>query len=72
MGGHDPEHPNQLPGTVTEVHAGEARATVAVRLDGGPRLLAVITPEAAEQLRLGPRQPRARPGEGHGGVPRHP
>ncbi|MFF5439585.1 molybdopterin-binding protein [Streptomyces achromogenes] len=45
---------NQLPGTVTEVHAGQVMATVQVRLDGGPHLLAAITLEAAEQLSLAP------------------
>jgi molybdate transport system regulatory protein len=48
---------NQLPGTVTEVHAGEVMATVRVRLDGGPFLTAAITLEAAEQLRLAPGSP---------------
>ncbi|MFF7096287.1 molybdopterin-binding protein [Streptomyces rubradiris] len=48
---------NQLPGTVTEVHAGRVMATVEVRLDGGPHLLAAITLEAAEQLSLAPGRP---------------
>ncbi|MFF9002931.1 molybdopterin-binding protein [Streptomyces achromogenes] len=48
---------NQLPGTVTEVHAGQVMATVQVRLDGGPHLLAAITLEAAEQLSLAPGRP---------------
>ncbi|MEV7689247.1 molybdopterin-binding protein [Streptomyces bungoensis] len=45
---------NQLPGTVTEVLPGDVMAAVKVRLDGGQHLTAVITLEAAEQLRLAP------------------
>ncbi|MGW5427507.1 TOBE domain-containing protein [Streptomyces sp. NPDC004059] len=45
---------NQLPGTVTEVHSGEAMATVRLRLDGGQELMAAITKESAEELSLVP------------------
>ncbi|MGW1170951.1 TOBE domain-containing protein [Streptomyces sp. NPDC001153] len=45
---------NQLPGTVTEVHPGEAMATVKLRLDGGQHLMAAITKESAEDLSLTP------------------
>ncbi|MFF9768690.1 molybdopterin-binding protein [Streptomyces sp. NPDC014636] len=45
---------NQLPGTITEVHAGEVMATVKVRLTGGQVLTAAITLEAVEQLGLAP------------------
>ncbi|MFF8870069.1 TOBE domain-containing protein [Streptomyces massasporeus] len=45
---------NQLPGTVTAVTAGEAMATVTVRLTGGQDLTAAITREAAQDLRLAP------------------
>jgi molybdate transport system regulatory protein len=43
---------NQLPGTVTAVTAGEAMATVRVRLSGGQDLTAAITRDAAEDLAL--------------------
>jgi molybdopterin-binding protein len=45
---------NQLPGTVTEVTAGEAMAVVKVRLDGGETITSSITREAAEDLGLEP------------------
>ncbi|MFF9110331.1 MULTISPECIES: molybdopterin-binding protein [unclassified Streptomyces] len=45
---------NQLPGTVTAVHPGEAMAMVKLRLDGGQELTAAITTEAAEDLGLAP------------------
>ncbi|MFE0515981.1 molybdopterin-binding protein [Streptomyces sp. NPDC058964] len=45
---------NQLPGTVTEVDAGEVMATVRIQLDGGQNLVAAITLEAVEQLGLAP------------------
>ncbi|WBO67643.1 TOBE domain-containing protein [Streptomyces camelliae] len=48
---------NQLPGTVTEVHTGEAMATVKLRLDGGQDLTAAITKESAEDLALAPGTP---------------
>ncbi|MFI6357096.1 molybdopterin-binding protein [Streptomyces sp. NPDC050743] len=48
---------NQLPGTVTEVHPGEAMATVRLRLDGGQELMAAITKESAEELSLAPGTP---------------
>ncbi|MFI9804195.1 molybdopterin-binding protein [Streptomyces sp. NPDC052301] len=48
---------NQLPGTVTAVHPGEAMATVKVRLDGGQDLTAAITKESAEDLALAPGSP---------------
>ena len=48
---------NQLPGTVTEIQAGEVMATVKVRLDGGQDLMAAITLEAVEQLGLAPDSP---------------
>ncbi|WP_128803236.1 MULTISPECIES: TOBE domain-containing protein [unclassified Streptomyces] len=43
---------NQIPGTVTSVTAGEAMATVKVRLDGGQELTAAITVDAVEDLGL--------------------
>jgi molybdopterin-binding protein len=43
---------NQLPGTVTEVTAGEAMAVVKVALDGGDTITSSITREAAEDLGL--------------------
>ncbi|MFC9929035.1 molybdopterin-binding protein [Streptomyces sp. NPDC127190] len=43
---------NQLPGTITAVHPGEAMATVKLRLDGGQDLTAAITLEAARDLGL--------------------
>ncbi|MET8770505.1 TOBE domain-containing protein [Streptomyces sp. NPDC004658] len=48
---------NQLPGTVTEVHPGDAMATVGVRLTGGQDLMAAVTLEAVEQLGLAPGSP---------------
>ncbi|MGW2459972.1 TOBE domain-containing protein [Streptomyces argyrophyllae] len=48
---------NQLPGTVTEVRAGEVMATVKVRLTGGQDLTAAVTLEAVEQLGLTPGSP---------------
>ncbi|WP_225810992.1 TOBE domain-containing protein [Streptomyces spinosus] len=48
---------NQLPGTVTEVRAGEVMATVKVRLTGGQDLTAAVTLEAVEQLGLAPGSP---------------
>ncbi|MET8613121.1 MULTISPECIES: TOBE domain-containing protein [Streptomyces] len=48
---------NQLPGTVTAVHPGEAMAIVEVRLDGGQDLTAAITRDAAEDLALAPGTP---------------
>ncbi|MEW2250509.1 TOBE domain-containing protein [Streptomyces sp. NPDC006975] len=45
---------NQLPGTVTAVHPGEAMAMIKLRLDGGQELTAAITAEAAEDLGLAP------------------
>ncbi|MBV9796474.1 MAG: TOBE domain-containing protein [Solirubrobacterales bacterium] len=42
---------NQLAGTVTSVHKGEAIATVILDV-AGQRLVASITVEAVEQLRL--------------------
>ncbi|MGW6010060.1 TOBE domain-containing protein [Streptomyces sp. NPDC055210] len=43
---------NQIPGTVTSVTAGEAMATVKVRLDGGQVLTAAITLESVKDLGL--------------------
>ncbi|WP_330283763.1 TOBE domain-containing protein [Streptomyces sp. NBC_00588] len=43
---------NQIPGTVTSVTAGEAMATVKVRLDGGQELTAAITVDAVQELGL--------------------
>ncbi|MEV0205049.1 TOBE domain-containing protein [Streptomyces sp. NPDC050788] len=43
---------NQIPGTVTSVTAGEAMATVRVRLDGGQELTAAITVDAVQELGL--------------------
>jgi molybdopterin-binding protein len=44
---------NQIPATVIDITAGEATANVA--LDAcGPRLVASITVEAAEELKLAP------------------
>jgi molybdopterin-binding protein len=43
---------NQLPGTVTEVTAGEAMAVVKVALEGGDMITSSITREAAEDLGL--------------------
>ncbi|MGW1809342.1 TOBE domain-containing protein [Streptomyces sp. NPDC002078] len=48
---------NQLPGTVTAVHPGEAMATVELRLDGGQHLMAAITKESLEDLSLAPGSP---------------
>ncbi|MCM2417856.1 TOBE domain-containing protein [Streptomyces sp. RKAG293] len=41
---------NQIPGTVTDVTAGEVMATVKVRLDGGQNITAAITLEAVKEL----------------------
>ena len=44
---------NQLPGTVTSIHKGEAMAVVKVTLDGGGQLItSSITREAADDLGL--------------------
>ncbi|MER7908862.1 MULTISPECIES: TOBE domain-containing protein [unclassified Streptomyces] len=43
---------NQLPGTVTAVTAGEAMASVKVRLDGGQDITAAITTDAVKDLGL--------------------
>lgn len=43
---------NQLSGTVLEVAAGEAMATVKVRLDGGQVVTAAITVDAVDELAL--------------------
>ncbi|MFE0648407.1 molybdopterin-binding protein [Streptomyces sp. NPDC059534] len=43
---------NQLPGTVTAVTAGEAMASVKVRLDGGQNITAAITADAVKDLGL--------------------
>jgi molybdate transport system regulatory protein len=43
---------NQLPGTVSEITAGEAMAVVKVALDGGDIVTSSITREAAEDLGL--------------------
>ncbi|WP_330341275.1 TOBE domain-containing protein [Streptomyces sp. NBC_00557] len=48
---------NQLPGTVTEVHPGEAMAIVRLRLDGGQHLVAAVTKESADELALTPGSP---------------
>ncbi|POX44877.1 adenylate kinase [Streptomyces sp. Ru71] len=48
---------NQLAGTVTAVHPGEAMATVRIRLDSGRELTAAVTLEAAEDLGLAPGSP---------------
>lgn len=42
---------NQLPGTVTEIHLGEAIANVVLDV-GGQRVVASITVEAVEELGL--------------------
>ncbi|WP_406129713.1 TOBE domain-containing protein [Streptomyces canus] len=44
---------NQIPGTVTAITAGEAMATVKVRLDGGQDLTSAITVDAVRELGLG-------------------
>lgn len=43
---------NQFPGTVTAVTAGTAMAVVTTRLDGGQDIVAAITREAADDMRL--------------------
>ncbi|MFF3843115.1 molybdopterin-binding protein [Streptomyces sp. NPDC001930] len=43
---------NQLPGTVTSVTAGEAMASVKVRLAGGQDITAAITTDAVKDLGL--------------------
>lgn len=44
---------NQLDGTVTRVEHGAVMSTVVVRLAGGQEVVASITKESAEALRLG-------------------
>ncbi|MFG2982955.1 molybdopterin-binding protein [Streptomyces sp. NPDC048258] len=41
---------NQIAGTVTAVTAGEAMATVKVRLDGGQEITAAVTADAVKDL----------------------
>ncbi len=43
---------NQLPGTVTEVHAGAVTTTVKVEVQGGAVMTSSITKEAADELGL--------------------
>jgi|tagenome__1003787_1003787.scaffolds.fasta_scaffold20632123_2 molybdopterin-binding protein len=43
---------NQLPATVESVQAGEAMAVVKVTLDTGQAMIASITRDAADELRL--------------------
>ena len=43
---------NQLPGTVTEVHAGAVTTTVKVEIQGGAVMTSSITKEAADELGL--------------------
>jgi molybdopterin-binding protein len=43
---------NQLRGTVAAVDLGAVMATVVIRLEGGQELVAAITKDSAEQLRL--------------------
>ncbi|MFE6490679.1 molybdopterin-binding protein [Streptomyces sp. NPDC057748] len=43
---------NQIAGTVTSISAGEAMATVKVRIDGGHQLTAAITLESVKDLDL--------------------
>ncbi|MEV7522792.1 TOBE domain-containing protein [Streptomyces sp. NPDC091371] len=43
---------NQIAGTVTAITAGEAMATVKVRLDGGQDITAAITADAVKDLGL--------------------
>ncbi|MER7730109.1 TOBE domain-containing protein [Streptomyces erythrochromogenes] len=43
---------NQIAGTVTSVTAGEAMASVKVRLEGGQDITAAITADAAKELGL--------------------
>ena len=45
---------NQLPGTVTAIHAGEVMASVKVSLAGGDVITAAITGEAVADLGLEP------------------
>jgi molybdate transport system regulatory protein len=45
---------NQIAGTVQQVHAGEAMATVKVQLGGGDVITAAITAEAVQDLGLEP------------------
>ena len=45
---------NQIAGTVQQVHAGEAMATVKVELGGGEVITAAITAEAVTDLGLEP------------------
>ena len=43
---------NQLPGTVDSVQVGEAMTVVKVNLDGGQKMTAAITRDAADELGL--------------------
>jgi molybdopterin-binding protein len=43
---------NQLPGTVTEIHAGAVTTTVKVQVAGGATMTSSITKEAADELGL--------------------
>jgi molybdopterin-binding protein len=43
---------NQLPGTVTEVHAGAVTTTIKVEVQGGAMMTSSITKEAADELGL--------------------
>ena len=45
---------NQIAGTVQQVHAGEAMATVKVQLGGGDVITAAITAEAVRDLGIEP------------------
>ncbi|THA59365.1 molybdopterin-binding protein [Streptomyces sp. A1136] len=45
---------NQLAGTVSDVTAGEAMATVKVRLEGGQVITAAITTDAVKDLGIAP------------------
>lgn len=47
---------NQLPGTVTDITAGNAMASVKIRVEGG-ELTAAITKDAAAELALSPGTP---------------
>lgn len=48
---------NRLPGTVTEVDAGDVMAVVKVALEGGQPVIASITRDAVEDLGLRPGTP---------------
>lgn len=43
---------NQLPGTVTSIHTGEAMAVIKVELAGGQTITSAITKDAADDLGL--------------------